>query len=230
MKKILVLAAVCGLIFPAALQAQSPERVGGYEISVRTIKPAEMPDDTSGEWLEFVGPGVASGALGLAAPPMYASGLVVGGILLAPGALILSNIDRRKWQRVAGALQSVAFEQDLKRAMHLRAAQAGATDSGEVVSVELVINSYGVDGSMHLDRVCFIASLDLVVNIRQREVLRDRLNISDANRSADAPPPQCASLGRFAENEGQLVRDCATEYVEVLAAMSFDRIRTVMKR
>lgn len=231
MKPLLVFAAIYSLTVPAVLPAQPTERVGRYDITVRTLTPAAMPDDTSGEWLEFVGPGIASGALGLAAPPLYASSLVVGAILLAPGAVILSSIDRRKWQRVAGALQGVAFEQDLLRAMRQRATQAElATGNGEPVRVALVINHYGVVGSMHLDRVCFVASLDLVVTAQQREVLRDQLNISDENRSADAPPPQCASLGRFAENAGQLVKDAAAEYVEVLAAMSFDRIRGVVQR
>lgn len=220
---------MCGLVYACALHAQSPDRISAVDISVRTLKPAEMPADTSGEWLEFVGPGVAFGALGVAAPPLYASGLVVGGILLGPGALILSDIDRRKWQRVADALQAVTFEQDLLRALRGRVSRAGLPAGAESVAVELTVNTFGVVGSMHMDRVCFISNVDLVIKTDGREIRRDRMNIAAENRSADAPPAQCASLGRFAEKDGQLVGDVAAEYVEVLAAMSVDRIKAALK-
>lgn len=212
----------------AGLHAQTQDKPQGFTFAVRALKPVELPKDTSREWMNFFGPGMASGALGLAAPPMFASGLVVGGLLLAPGALIISNIESRKWQQVANALKSIHFEQDLLDALRRRAAGRLPSRSGPVTNIELVVNAYGLTGERP-ERACFAASVDLRVALSGTEILDDRLVISDTGRSTDAPPAQCASLERFAEHDGQLVRDTAVEYREVLAAMAIDRIVNLIR-
>ena len=225
-----VLLAACGLAACCNLAAQTLRDDGGisrYEFSVRAVSAAELPRDTSGEWMLFFGPGLASGALGLAAPPMFASGLVVGGLLLAPGALIFSSMERRTWERAVDALKSTDFERQLLRATEARArrslpAPAASNDAAPVL-VELVVNAYGL-ASNRPERVCFIASVDLIATHSGNELLRDRLAISPFERSADAPPPQCATMERMAEREGQLVRDTAAIYAEVLAVMTIDRL------
>ncbi len=177
--------------------------------------------------MHFFSRGVASGVLGLAAPPMYASGLIVGGIILAPGALILSSMEQRMWERMVTALKTADFEQALLRATRERAnskletaAQSGTAD---LINVELVVNAYGLVRHSP-DRLCFIASIDLIANRGGEHWLRDRLIISTRERSPDAPPPQCASHEGMAQNEGQMVRNTAAVYAEVLAAMVIDRL------
>jgi hypothetical protein len=211
------------------IRAQPTERIGRFEFSVRHVKPAELPGDTSREWLEFFGPGLISGALGMAAPPMYASGLVIGGLILAPGALIISDIERRTWQRVVDALKSADFEHNLLLALQRRAARAFPAGEGGIASVELMVNGYGLVGARP-DRACFIANADLIVRAGRQEFLHDRLSIAEANPSVDAPPAQCSSLDRFAARDGQLVRDTAAEYAEVLAAMVIDRLQGMTQR
>lgn len=200
------------------------EQPGRYQLSVRAMQPAERPADTSREWLQFLGPGLTSGTLGLAAPPMYASALVVGGLLLAPTALLMSSRERRTWENVTTALGSVAFEQNLLRALIERAQGRLPERAGGDVRVELIVQAYGLVGARP-ERVCFIASADLVVRGVEGERRRERLSITPTDASADAPPPQCASLERFAAREGQLVRDTAAEYAQVLAVMAIDRLR-----
>jgi len=226
----MVLLAACALLACTSVAAQAPGKGGNitrYEFSVRTVSAAELPKDSSGEWMQFFGFGLASGALGLAAPPMFASGLVVGGLLLAPGALIISSMDRRDWEQTANALKSTDFERQLLRATEARAkrslpAPAASSDTAPVL-VELVVNAYGLAGSRQKG-VCFIASIDLVATHSGNELLRDRMIIAPFERSTDAPPPQCATMERMAEREGQLVRDTAAIYAEVLAVMAIDRL------
>lgn len=221
--------AVVGLTFlSAGLRAEVGERTGCCTFSVRAMHPAEMPGDTSREWMQFFWPGMASGALGMAAPPMYASALVVGGLILAPAALVMSGRERQTWQRVTGALGSVAFEQELLQALTRRARGMVPGDAGSATSVELIVNAYGLAGARP-ERLCFIASAVLVVRVAGDERLRDSLSIAESDASADAPPAQCAGLDRFAAQDGQLVRDTAKEYAEVLAVMALDRLQAAMQ-
>ncbi len=198
-----------------------------YEFSVRALQPAELPKDRSGEWMQFFAPGMASAALGLVAAPMYASGLIVGGIILAPGALIISSMERRTWERMVTALQASDFEQLLLRATEARARTAlpppAPSSPTEPVSVELVVNAYGL-ARQDPGHLCFIASMDLIASRAGKVWLRDRLIVSPLERSADAPPPQCASNERMAENDGQMVRNTAAIYAEILGIMVVDRL------
>ncbi len=215
--------AVALAVLAWGLTPVAAEQSGRTLFSVRAMPPAGMPADTSREWLQFLGPGLASGALGLAAPPMYASALVVGGLLLAPTALLMSGRERLIWQSVTTALGSIAFEQALLRALTERAQGRLPERAGGDVRVELIVQAYGLVGARP-ERVCFIASVDLVVRGEEGERRRATLRIAQTDASADAPPPQCASLERFAARDGQLVRDTANEYAQVLAVMAIDRL------
>lgn len=222
---------VCVLLMTCfGSRAQTEDRPDGFTFAVRTLTAIELPKDTTREWMNFFAPGVASGALGLAAPPMFASGLIVGGLLLAPGALIVSNIESKKWQQVANALKGIRFEQELLEALRRRATGRLAARGGDpVTTIELVVNAYGLTGARP-ERACFVASVDLLVARAGKEVLRDRLVISEIDRSNEAPPAQCASLDRFAEHDGRLVRDTAAEYSEVLAALAIDRVAGLIRQ
>lgn len=218
--KVMTAVVLCLLLFEGQ-QAGALDVVGGYEFTVRVANPAELPKDSSGEFLEFFAPGMAFGVLGFAAPPMYASGLVVGGLLLGPGALIVSNIEHGIWQRVVDALVSIEFDKDILRALQRRAASSLPSGTGATVRVELVINGYGIVGARQ-DRVCFITDAALRVMTGQQEGLRRRISISDV--SPNASPAQCASIDRFAERDGQLVRETAAEYAELLAALVIEQL------
>ena len=219
---------VCLIIPAIVLPAQATENIGTYEFSVRALHPAELPADTSQEWMQFFGPGLASGALGAVAPPMFASSLIVGGLLLVPSALIISGQERKIWERATKALNNVTFEADLMRAVSRRAAAILPKRAGTTAQVELIVNGYGLAGARP-GHVCFIASADLIVRVADQVMLRDSMRITESNPNAasastDTPPAQCASLERFAAQDGQLVRDTAVEYAEVLAAMAIDSI------
>ena len=209
--------------------AQAPEPAAGYHFSVKAMKAVDIPADTSREWMAFFGPGIASGALGVVAPPLFASGLVVGGLLLMPSALVMSDREHRQWEQVAHVLQNVPLENQLLDALQRRAIRTLHTEPGTAVHVTLDVDTYGIVGARP-QQLCFVARANLIVQTRQETTLQAALSISPGQRSPDAPPPQCASLDRFSERHGQLVQDTATEYIEVLAAMVIDRLRPESER
>lgn len=222
-----IIAILCLFFATAGFPTQAADQVDSIQFSVTLLNPAELPPDTSREWLNFLEPGIASGALGVVAPPMYASGLIVGGLLLAPGSVVLSSMEHKKWLRVADALKKIEFKQRLLQALHTRAARE--LSPLPQMRVELAVEAYGVV-SKRSDKACFIAIADMTIMQHGKEAIRNRLSITATNRSADAPPVQCASLDRFAGNDGELVRDTAAEYIEILAIMTMDRIRNAAQQ
>lgn len=220
---------VCVALATSLTCAQEPDlpreperwRDGRYEWSVHARGAAERPDDRSAQILSLFAPGLGFAALGLAAPPMYASGLVVGGLLIAPGAVILSGIERRQWERAVSPLVETDFPRAVAEA--LRARPIEQPDSAQApVEVEIVVNGWGLHEER--GRVCFTVSVDLVVRSMGRELLTDRLLIREGHGSPDAPPAQCASLERMGEENGRLVRQAASEAALMIALMSRDRL------
>jgi len=213
----------CLLLAGFSVEAQESNKLEGYIFAVRLVNPVDVPVDSSQEIMKLFGPGIAFVALGAVAPPMFASGLVVGGLIIAPSVLILSTVERQRWQSIADALKGLSFEKNLLSALQRRGTRALPFRSGSVATVELVVNAYGLvaRGPQY---ACFVAMAELRVAIEGKELLRDQIVISDLDKTRDAPPAQCASLERFAERDGQLVLETAAEVSEVLAVMSIDRI------
>ena len=200
----------------------------------------DLPADRSAEIMALFAPGLGSLGLGLVAPPMYASGLVVGGLLIAPGAAILSMVERRQWERAVAPLLEMDFQRALAKALHVRTppasrgTQTGPSSSSPAPAtpanerIEITVNGWGLGGER--EHVCFIASIDLRVRSGETVRLQERLLISDARVTPDAPPAQCASLERMGEREGRLVRQAAAEAAAVLAVMCLDRVLALAER
>jgi hypothetical protein len=200
------LCGVCAALAASLACAQAPDlpreperwRDGRYEWTVYSRAAAERPEDRSAQILSLFAPGVGFAALGLAAPPMFASGLVVGGLLIAPGAVILSGIERRQWERAVSPLVETDFPRALADALRARPIEQSGP-AHEPLKVEVIVNGWGLHEER--GRVCFTVSIDLVVRSMDRELLKDRLLIREGHGSPDAPPAQCASLERMGEQE-----------------------------
>ena len=213
----------CLLLAGFSVAAQESKKLEGYIFSVRLVNPVNVPDDSSQETMKLFGPVIGLSALGAVVPPMYAGALIVGGLILAPSVLTLSTVERQRWQAIADALKGLSFEKNLLSALQRRAMGALPPRSGSVITVELVVNAYGLVARKP-QYACFLAMAELRVAIEGKVLLRDQIVISDLDKTRDAPPAQCASLERFAERDGQLVLDTAAEISEVFAVMSIDRI------
>lgn len=199
-------------------------RAGRFELSVRLASEAAgLPRDTPREWDLFVGGGAASGVLGTMAPPFYASGLVVGSVLILSTVLAWSEHERRTWQTLDAALRGVDLPAAVLDAFRRRAPAALQDSEGSLVQAELVIRGFGLFGTAR-DRACLVVDGELAVHADGGELDRYEMRIGPAGSTPDAPPAQCASLERFREEDGQLVTEAAAEYAEVLAALTVRRL------
>jgi hypothetical protein len=213
----------------AAGHAQQPgdspalAQVGRFEFSARNANATQLPPDRSGRYFGGTAMGAGGSALGAVVAPMYGAGLMVGGLILVPLGLFLVESERRPWQTVVDALQTIDFPKATLEAMQRRAARALPARSGPLANAEMVVIAFGLMGR------CFIVDAEIAVQLDEKEVIRSPLRIL-ASAGEDAPRAQCASLETFAANNGQLLKDTVAEYAEVLAAMAIERIAREMIR
>ena len=206
---------------------QNPTRISqidALQLTTRMATPAEIPEETYKSWLFFPAEGAGSLALGLVAPPMYASALVVGGVLLVPLGTYGYVHEKRIWNTINAVLVNAEFTRLIDTAMTERLHAIFSTAPAPPCKVEIVVQAFGIVKTETLQRHCFIVAADFILTRENAVSHRDSLLLTVAGRSTDAPPPQCASLEIFAENQGRLVATTLAEYAEVLAAMATERI------
>lgn len=216
------------LLLATAVPAAPADRIGRFDISVRAASEPALPKDPSAEWGVFAGLGAVSGMLGAVAPPFFASGLVVGGIILVPLAMGMAERQRRILTALSESLQRAEFPAAVETALQRRAAAALPPSEGRVARAELTIQAFGVTGQS-VDRGCVVVATELAVHVDGKELDRSSLAIEPARATRDAPPPQCAFLDRFAEDGGRLVAVTAAEYAEVVAALAVERLATIRR-
>jgi hypothetical protein len=226
--RVLVVGVLAACICPAVSVAAGPVT---FEV---TAERPERPPNEADQWIDlFALPGVGATALGLAAPPLYASGLILGGVTLLIGGLTMHGTEGRHWQQAVATLEHADLASRLRSALERRAATAWPPESAPSLAVTVTLNAWGLvvrnwgRVAEQVDTACFIASLDLVARRDQATLLTDRIVIGTAVATPGAPPPQCAKLSRFAADDGRLVQDTAAEAAEVLAALVIERLRAV---
>lgn len=202
--------------------------IGELELTIRMATHADIPEEYYKNWLGFIGLGAGSAGV-LATPvglyaPAYITppgALVLGGLIVIPGALFYSY-DKAIWTTISTSISQVKFTHIIGKALNKKLNNAFSNESAPNLDIELVILAIGIISTPQAH--CYVLSADFIVRQSNIEILRDQLNITETNRSKDAPPPQCASLSHFAENEGRLVTETSNEYAEVLAVMATERI------
>ncbi len=196
-------------------------RFGDLELEVRMATPAEVPEEDYKVALYGVPYGGASAGLGVLAA---SSALVVGGAI-APLCAYIYIHDKGIADSINEALINADFTSAISKAMKGRINKTFTKKSAPNMKIDIIIQSFGLVGNSFYEPHCFVVSADFILSRGGVEVMRDRLQISNVNRSMDAPPPQCASLKRFAKNKARLFKDTLAEYAEVLAVMAVDRIQ-----
>ena len=104
--------------------------------------------------------------------------------------------------------------------------------SGPVLQLRMRISGYGLvtrsgrplDAFKVDEKLCLVAEAQLELETEGSPVRVESLSIGLSNRSPDAPPPFCSSLGRLGANDGRLLRESIAELGEVLAAMTLNRV------
>jgi hypothetical protein len=203
--------------------------IGELKLTIRMATQADMPEEYYKTWLGFIGLGAGSAGV-LATPvglyaPAYITppgALVLGGLIVIPGTLFYSY-DKAIWTTISTSISQIKLTHIIGIALNNKLNNAFSNESSAPnLDIELVILAIGIISTPQAP--CFVLSADFIVRQSNIEILRDQLNITETNRSKDAPPPQCASLSHFAENEGRLVTETSNEYAEVLAVMATERI------
>lgn len=190
--------------------------VGPVSVTVTTRTPPAVPQKSSNELLWLLLGGVALAPLGFAAP-VYAGVFVVGSAITVVGSGTGYVTEQAMFSAIGRAVSQADLPAALADTLRGRAlpvdGQNEPTADGTVV-----VQGWGVAGE------CVVASVELSVSRKGLPFLKDQLNLTIAGRSSDAPPVQCASLSRFADDNGRLVRDTIRDYAEVLAVMVIDRL------
>lgn len=199
-------------------------RMGTLELITRMATPAEVPEDSYKKALGVPIYGAGSLALGLLAPPMFASALVVGGVLLIPLGTHIYFSEKRTWDAINSVLSHAAFTGAIDHALQDRLNLVFTDKNPPKLKAEIVIQSFGLLKSTATRQYCLVTTVRLVINREDNELKQEQLQITDFNKSEDAPPPQCAGLVRFAENGARLLQDTLDESAQVLAVMAIDRI------
>jgi len=97
--------------------------------------------------------------------------------------------------------------------------------------LQVLISTYGLQARSKVPRVgdtdrelCLVTHALVTVTRGDRELLRETIDIGIEKRSADAPVPVCASLSKFAEQDGNYLRLAIRESADILTALTLSRV------
>lgn len=205
----------------------NPERVsriGDFQLTVRMATSAEIPGDKYKETLFYPAHGATSLTLGVMAPPMYSSALVVSGVILIPLGTFLYTHEKKLYSSINNELTNVSMTSMIAQSIKQRLNAKFKDNEIPNLNVEVAIEAFGLSKSSSASPECLFIIGNMIFSKNNVAIKQEYLQITDINKSEDAPPPQCGTLERFGENDAQLVKDTLAEYAEVLAAMVTDRI------
>lgn len=180
----------------------------------------------------------------LSAPLHYAIGVVaMPMVVLQPEAALawpFYMLLAAPWQArfnhqsatVSHALVTPALPQTVVTAF---AAQWTARDGRPAFTLQLRIESYGLTTRSGRTLEAFEPKEDLCLAVSAQWTLTkpgvvphtQALMLTPSRRDADAPPPICLPLARWAEDDGRRTRQAVAELGEVLAALLLQRLAAV---
>jgi len=196
-------------------------RLGNLEWRIGLAQPLKALEEPDTGTLAMAGTSLGFIPLGLVAPPVFASALVVGGALIAPlGAYVYAH-EKGIRDAINDALTQTKFTAAVDAALQARLGKAAHE---KPAAISILIQALGMVASTQSRHYCFVVSADLTIRASGIGITKETLRISETDENADAPPPQCASLEHFAENDAALLRTTLAEYAEMLAVMSVNRL------
>ena len=166
--------------------------------------------------------GLGSLGLGLVAPPLYASALVVGGILLItmPSSMgAISGIQRNTIKKVLATEDFSALTQQAI----IESMDYSESNRSDGYTLSVIILAYGFLEKFG-DEICFSVDAEVKLAFHEKEIFDDYIYIEPFLRSEDAPPPPCAMVGEFSEDNGKLARQTIRTFSEYLASIVIHRL------
>jgi|GEM_PF-4019761 len=138
-------------------------------------------------------------------------------LAFGPAATIGVMVNNANLSTVSRAMEQTDFPNRLKEFLRTGISARFHGEPSSSIKVQLVLIEYGIfgeDGNV----MFFYCDGQLKVIDSGGCVFEDPVVWQARKRSRDLPPPRYASLGGYAQNDGELVRDVLIEAAEVMAA------------
>jgi hypothetical protein len=217
----------------AAVQADEPKpatvpsarwQARGIEVEVGMADAASVATDSM--------PALSLYAVGVVALPVMAAYSPT--LLFWPAFMLIAPPFQASFNTKAEALARAFADTPLPvRVVDAIGAQWPATDAGESPwRVQLTLAAYGLatrsgtrlQAFERSEDLCLAADARLAWSREGSPPRHETLTVGHAMRSADAPLPFCAPMGRLAADDGLLLRQAIDELAEVLAALVLHRL------
>lgn len=180
-----------------------------------------LTDDVSSWLFVAVGP--------MAVPAALINPFAIFGVVFPVIGPPLNAAFRNKRDALVRALCSESLPAAVLNALSNRLRETPLPNLG---SIDVQIAIYGLSSASGKAprvladdvKMCLVASFSLAAEMDGREFEWPGLGLGVYSRSDDAPPPICASFGRFAADDGKYLRQAIQEAAEVVAAISISRL------
>ena len=201
-----------------------PSPAGPISASVTTGNPPDVPEHSGKEWLTLMLGGLALAPLGIIAPPLYASAIVVGGALVATTSAAGYGTEAVTYGRAGRAIKNANLPALLCETLQARSVEDCAQSAAGQLIVAVpawgMVGIFGTKEDMH----CLVAAVELTITLPNRPAIAEQIRLT-LDPTEGLPPVQCASLSRFNEDGGRLIRETARDYAELLAELITDRVK-----
>ena len=186
-------------------------------VEVICTKAAEISRQSPESGLEGFAVGLGVGVL-LALPTAGQS------LAFFPAATVSGILNSTHRNSVLRAFQEIDFPNRIGDFLRKRLSEQYGGEPSSAIEVQVIIRKYKIWGE-DCTRLWFYCDGELRVVRFGRVIFSDQLVWRALKRSSDLPPPRYATLGDYAQHDGQLVREILTEAAEILAAAVAKRLR-----
>jgi len=183
--------------------------IGPVLMTVTNEADPSLPKDESKEvlrdlWLAGIGP------LALVSPP-FASAFILGSGLTLTMVPVVYGLEKSQFNTIMRAVIESNFPKMLADALHSRTLSPEVAGHEPTAQAFVVVRAYG------LVEECFVAVAELSVERDNQRILERSLRMT--GEPGEEAPLQCATLSKFAADDGRLIRETARDYAEIFAVM-----------
>jgi hypothetical protein len=203
-----------------------PVRVAVRGPDKADIKTVEGLVQESKEDTQRIGSGAqaVTKALGQASPALQATTVTLGALLM-PAAMGIEIYGQRQHDAIVRTLRQIDLLTLLREELVRRAAPVPPGE--QAADLTLTVKSYGLaprSTPCPTCPLCVVVDGELVVSRAGTELLKDTIVQGPWRRSADVPPPVCATMDEFSADDGRRLRNAVVDAAQSLAAIAAKRL------
>jgi len=161
---------------------------------------------------------------GTATLPVLAVAAAAGGTIGAISGAWVGGMSSRAQSIVTRTFQESDFSAQIQRILEKNLSSYFSGQPDGITEIKLLILGYGFSAT-GFDNLAFHCEADIQVKQAGELVFQDLIFWSARKRSQDVPPPASASLYKFADDDGKLMRTMLEEFGEVVAAIVLKRLK-----